>query len=90
MKFDSSRSFWSARIALLLATSFVALFAGRPAEAQNPQPEIQPRLRTEARRPAFRAVNYDVNVAVLPEKQAIATRAKIEFEAREASATIEL
>ena len=74
----------------MLAGSLPALFFCPPAAAQNQQPETQPRPRAEARRPAFRAVNYDVNVAVLPEKQAIATRAKIEFEAREASATVEL
>lgn len=74
----------------MLAASLLAVFLCRPAAAQNPQPETQPPPRAEARRPAFRAVNYDVNVAVLPEKQAIATRAKIEFEARDASATVEM
>ncbi len=90
MNFHSSRCLGSAWIALSLAASLVVLFASRPAAAQNPQPETQAPLNAAARRPPFRAVNYDVNVAVLPEKQAIATRAKIEFEAREASANVEM
>ena len=90
MDFHPSRSFRSGRLALAFFASLLTLFACRPAAAQNPQPETQAPTRPNSRRVAFRAVNYDVNVAVLPEKQAIAVRAKIELEAREPSATVEL
>lgn len=90
MEFHFLRSSRTARLGLALATSLPAIFVCLPAIAQNPQPETQAPARSNARRLAFRAVNYDVNVAVLPEKQAIATRAKIEFEAREPSATVEV
>jgi hypothetical protein len=90
MIFSSPRNFCQLRIALMLAASSVAVFTAEPVRAQVQQPELQPPPRAAARRLAFRAVNYEVNVAILPEKQAITARAKVEFEALEPSATIEM
>jgi hypothetical protein len=66
------------RSALALAAGLMMVFAALPAAAQAP------------RKTAFRAVNYEVNVALLPANQAISARAKVDFEAKEPSATVEV
>ena len=66
------------RSALALATALLALAAALPAASQTP------------RKNAFHAVNYEVNAALFPANQALSARVKIDFEAKEASATVEV
>ena len=74
------------KLVLAFAASLFALLGWHPAAAQAPGLDSH----ASTHRPAFRAVNYDVAVALLVERQALSARAKIEFDAREPSATLEV
>ncbi|HEY1866304.1 MAG TPA: M1 family aminopeptidase [Candidatus Acidoferrales bacterium] len=76
---------WSARhvvaafgVLLLACCATMAQAPARPQTAAAP-----------ARRPAFRAVSYDVYASLSPADQTLAAKATVEFEAREASRIIE-
>ena len=74
------------KLVLAFAASLFALLACHTAAAQAPGLDSH----ASTHRPAFRAVNYEVAVALLVERQALSARAKIEFEAKEPSATLEV
>jgi hypothetical protein len=82
--------FHRARYSFVLAASLLLLVPGRPAAAQEPRTAMPPPPQAAEHRAAFRAVNYEVTTAVLPEKQAITARAKVEFEALEPSSVVEV
>jgi hypothetical protein len=76
---------WFARHALAAFGALLLACCATMAQAPaRPQTTV-----ASARRPAFRAVSYDVYASLSPADQTLAARATVEFESREASRVVE-